>query len=555
MNHRSLLVSVALVGTLLLVSALAPIGVAKAPAVPVLIGLKPGSGDPAALLRPYGGTVTWASTVIDVVAALVPSDQVNRLSSSGKVSFVEEDQERQLLTHTVEGVWTPDLKTYQVLPWGVDADTIYSGTGVNYGVRASAAWTWSRGAGVRVAVLDTGMDLDHKDLRGAYLGGYDFVDDDSRPDDDQPGVYQGHGTHTAGTIAARDNTFGVAGVAPSVGLYILRICDSRTIEEGGGCADSDVLAAVEWAVRGPDGNVGTSDDANVISMSIGGPHPGVAERMMMDWAYDQGVLLVASSGNEAAARPSYPAAYKSVISVGATDVNGWLAPFSSYGGDLELVAPGVDVLSTYPLKLGRETMLTDSDGYVYQSNPMDFGALTGKSGITGQVVYAGLATLTDPDYIAADLEGKIALIKRGEITFAAKIDNVVAKGAIGAIIFNRLPGNFFGTLGSPKPIPAVSISLAEGLAFKTKVDAGYVAATLFVQAADYEVSSGTSMSAPHASGVAALVWGANPDLTNAEVRTILRATATDLGPAGTDIYFGYGLVDAEAAVAAAMAWP
>jgi len=532
--------SVALVGTLLLVSALAPLGVAKAPAVPVLIGLKPGSGDPAALLRPYGGTVTWASTEIDVVAALVPSDQVNRLSSSGKVSFVEEDEKRQLLTHTVEGVWTPDLKTYQVLPWGVDA-------AYEFGTQASAAWTWSRGAGVRVAVLDTGMDLDHKDLRTAFLAGYDFVDDDAWPDDDQPGVYQGHGTHTAGTIAARDNTFGVAGVAPSVGLYILRICDSRTIEEGGGCADSDVLAAVEWAVKGPDGTVGTSDDVNVISMSIGGPHPGVAERMMMDWAYGQGVLLVASSGNEAGARPSYPAAYKSVISVGATDVNGWLAPFSNYGGDLELVAPGVDVLSTYPLKLGRETMLTVG-GVGYQSNPMDFGALTGKSGITGQIVYAGLGRTTD--VATLDLTGKIALIMRGEITFGEKVSNVAAKGAIGAIIFNRLPGNFFGTLGSPKPIPAVSISLEDGLVLLGMLEPADppLYATMIVQAADYEVSSGTSMSAPHVSGVAALVWAANTELTNEEVREILRHTARDLGPLGTDIYFGYGLVDAEHAV-------
>ena len=160
--------------------------------------------------------------------------------------------------------------------------------------------------------------------------------------------------------------------------------------------------------------------------------------------------------------------------------------------------------------------------------------------------------------LAIDATGDwIAMISRGQATFAAKVQNVMAQGAKAAIIANNDTanpddaGSF--TLGAPGTwIPTVSVSYNSGVSIRKR---GLGAGSVNIVATDYEYIGGTSQATPHVSGTAALAWAANPALTNAQVRAILGSTATDLGTRGRDDVFGNGLVQADAAVSAALTTP
>jgi len=150
----------------------------------------------------------------------------------------------------------------------------------------------------------------------------------------------GHGTHVAGIIASRLNGLGVAGVAPKVILYAIRVLDAS----GSGYV-SDVAKGIVEAVKGPDGTPGTPDDADVISMSLGGPDSTTLHDAVQ-YAYSYNVTLVAAAGNEGADNPSYPAAYDEVIAVGAVDQSYQVPSWSNRNPTL--TAPGVNILSTWP---------------------------------------------------------------------------------------------------------------------------------------------------------------------------------------------------------------
>jgi len=207
----------------------------------------------------------------------------------------------------------------QELPWGVD--------------RIDADLVADNGAGINVAVLDSGIDNDHEDLNVA--GGVNFVAkkirgkwrvDPNAWDDDN-----GHGTHVAGTIAAKDNELGVVGVAPDVNLFAVKVLDKN-----GEGYYSDVIAGIQWSI---------DNGMDVISMSLGGPDDA-ALHAVCDAAYAAGIVIVAATGNEWGA-VIYPAAYDSVIAVAATDINDAVPGWSNYGPEVDVAAPGVDILSTY----------------------------------------------------------------------------------------------------------------------------------------------------------------------------------------------------------------
>lgn len=217
----------------------------------------------------------------------------------------------------------PPTQPDQVIPWGIER------------VNAIEAANAVDESSVIVAIIDTGMDLDHPDLAARYLWGWDFVNNDAYPDDDH-----GHGTHCAGTIAGIDNDIGVVGVAPDVGLYIFKALNRR------GSGDYvDIAASIIAATNGPDGVPGTSDDANVISMSLGGPTSTTEMQDAVNYALSYNVVVVAATGNDGADSPSYPAAYDGVIKVGATDIYDNIASFSNRGETI--LAPGVNIFSTY----------------------------------------------------------------------------------------------------------------------------------------------------------------------------------------------------------------
>ena len=184
------------------------------------------------------------------------------------------------------------------------------------------------GNGVRVAILDTGIDYTHQEFAMNYKGGWDFVFDDNDPFDDST---NSHGTHVAGIIAAAANGSGVVGVAPNAEIYALKVLD------GGGHGDlSWIIEGIEWAV---------DNKMDVVNISIGGPD-SPALQDACDAAYDAGVLLVAAAGNTNGGDVTYPAAYNSVIAVTGTDSadqQGWFAPL---GSQIELAAPGVAIKST-----------------------------------------------------------------------------------------------------------------------------------------------------------------------------------------------------------------
>jgi subtilisin family serine protease len=239
------------------------------------------------------------------------------------------------------------------------------------------------------------------------------------------------------------------------------------------------------------------------------------------------------------------------VSVAAVDVNNAIASFSNTGRGLDLAAPGVLVLSSVSTGFGSEASVS-AGASTHRAFGLEFAGKT--AGITDTLVSCGTAAAAG-DCVGEPADGSwIALIQRGGNSFAAKVENAMAAGADAAIIYNNAAGDFVGTLGTETTsgggawIPAVSVSDTAGAALIGQVGSN---ATVVNMASSWDHFDGTSMATPHVSGIAALVFGANPALTPTQVESILKSTAQDLGKAGYDTTFGYGIPQAEAAVLAA----
>lgn len=413
------------------------------------------------------------------------------------------------------------------------------------------------GTGIKVCVVDSGWDPEHKELQAAFVAGKDFIDNDDNPADssiDSTGASVrggGHGTHTAATIVAQlggggnvrpgDDASGVAGVAPTASLLVARVLDVR----GNGRTD-DVIAAIQWCV---------SQGAHIASLSLGSGSSAEAERLAFAEAAQRGMLSIAASGNAGNPDPnltqpvSYPAAYPSVVAVGAVDFAGEWASFSQYGPELALVGPGVNVLSA-TLTNGAPFAAVDVEGAPLEAAPLEYSAV---GTYTDKLVYCGLGDSITACGTGATCDGFVALVDRGGgIYFEEKARNAIRAGAKAIIVGNNEPdegaGNFTLTNPSSRWKPTASISMADAADLKNKVGQEV---TVDVSGADYARQSGTSMATPHVSGVAALVWSARPDLTAAQVREALEKSARPLGPAGKDDKYGWGLVQAPAAIAKA----
>ncbi|MDB5044041.1 MAG: serine protease, partial [Deinococcus sp.] len=283
---------------------------------------------------------------------------------------------------------------------------------------------------------------------------------------------------------------------------------------------------------------GGTESKVVVSLSLGGGRASQTEQRAYTAAYNKGVLIVAATGNDGAA-VSYPAAYNNVVGVGAIDADNAKASFSNFGTQVDLVGPGVSVLSTVPLGKGTAASVTALGRSFAEVTSAD---LSGKGTVTGTVAVAGG---TNNEFCGttasnAALSGKIALIKRGTCTFEEKTANAKRSGATGVLIYNNALGAPGIGLTNAYTIPVVGITQADGEAL---LAAGSPTATLSVTSADYAYFDGTSMATPHVSAAAAVVWAAKPNLTNAGLLSLLTTTATDLGTAGKDNNFGSGLVN------------
>jgi subtilisin family serine protease len=287
--------------------------------VKVLIAFEhqPGPAEEA-LVRGLGGTVKYRYHLVPAIAATLPEPAVSALLANPHVTRVEPDRQMRALDDELDNTW------------GV--------TRIGAGM---AHEDGNRGAGIKLAIIDSGINYLHPDLDDNYAGGDDFVEGDGDPMD----VY-GHGTHVAGTACAEDNDngdsdgpYGVVGVAPACALYALRVLDNAGFGDA-----SDLIAALEWAV---------DNGIQVANLSLGWDlDPGDTVKAAFDNAERAGLVIVAAACNNGN-RPGrgdnvcYPALYDSVIAVAATDAADQRASFSSTGEQVELAAPGVSVFSTW----------------------------------------------------------------------------------------------------------------------------------------------------------------------------------------------------------------
>ncbi len=346
------------------------------------VGLALPAGAAAGRAERWVGVVRHPDGSLRTSVMTVPAGSRPMMAAAGEVLALEPE-----ITVTAFGDPRRDDQ------WALDATTFEAAAGV------------TDGAGVTVAVVDTGVRTSHEDLAGAVVAGFDLVAGSG----DGTASDNFHGSHVSGIVGARSgNGVGVHGAAPGVSIMPVRVLN----QNGSGSS----AAVAEGILRATDAGV------DVINLSLGSTVPSQAIGVAVDHALDEGVVVVAASGNSAhlGSPVMYPAAQPGVIAVGAVDRSGVRPSFSGYGPHLDLVAPGASVVS-----------------------------------------------------------------------LAARSDDA------------------------------------------------------------YTMASGTSMAAPHVAAAAALVRAVDPSLSPAEVVDVLRSSAVDVGPPGRDDRYGWGLVDPQAAVAAA----
>lgn len=269
------------------------------------------------------------------------------------------------------------------------------------------AWVQARGKGVVVAVIDTGVACENfKDFKIArdlketrFAKGYNFVDDNEHPIDDH-----GHGTHVTGTIAqSTNNREGVAGIAFDSTIMPLKVLNKQGFGNLGDIADAIRYAADEGA--------------QVINMSLGGPVSSRILKSACDYAEKKGVTIVCAAGNEGRERISYPAAYPSCLAVAAVGPAGTLAPYSSYGKELSLAAPGGDMSEGQSGGVLQNTIINGQDDYFFfQGTSM---ASPHVAGVATLVIGCGLR---DPKKVRQVLE-ETAINKGDRIRYGAGIVN------------------------------------------------------------------------------------------------------------------------------------
>ncbi|MEO1171187.1 MAG: S8 family serine peptidase, partial [Myxococcota bacterium] len=376
--------------------------------------------------------------------------------------------------------------------------------------------------GIGVCIIDSGYMVDHEDLQSQNVTGSGLVG---------PALEDGcgHGSHVAGTVVALSgNNTGVVGLNGNgnINVHIVRYFRDNC---SASCASNLINALEECKMAG----------AKVINMSLGGGRASQSERRAFADSFAEGYLPIAAAGNSGNTALSYPASYDAVVSVAAIDSELNLADFSQRNSQVELAAPGVGVLSTVPY---RDVSSLTVNGTEFTA--AQFEGSRDSSGVFGPLVDGGLCTSS------GSWDGAIVLCERGEIAFADKHDNAAAGGAVGVVIYNNAPGGFGGTLGDgTSELPAVSTDQATGQELLTFVG---TAGTLVARVADgvsgYAELNGTSMASPHVAGVAALIWRNQPQASSQAVRAAMTQTALDLGAPGRDTSFGFGLVQAEAAL-------
>lgn len=407
--------------------------------------------------------------------------------------------------------------------WGLQntGQTVNSTLGTN-GVDASflAAWKLARTSAneVVVGVVDTGVDITHPDLAANIwvnpgeiagngldddgngyindINGYDFAGNTATITDSSY-----HGTHVAGTIAAvGKNTLGVIGVQ-----YRAKILPLKVSSDGENILTSDAIEAYNYAVNLRQHGV------NIVALnaSFSGTSFSTSERTAVEALRNAGIVLCAAAGNETTnndATPSYPANYttSNIISVAALTQNNGLASFSNYGAtSVDLAAPGENIYSTVPLGAASTTTASVMVGSTtHAATGLEYSGTTTASGLTKAIYSCGIGNPAD---FPSSVNGNIALIQRGTLTFAEKVTNAKNAGAVAAIIYdNTSPTSGSWTLGSSGSwIPALQVSQAIGQAILALLPTSGTVINVPDTTSAYQFLNGTSMATPHVAGAVA----------------------------------------------------
>ncbi|ULH17628.1 S8 family serine peptidase (plasmid) [Deinococcus sp. KNUC1210] len=509
----------------------------------------------AVAVESAGGQISAQYAELSALAVRLTPAALARLKADPNVEYVEPDYERHALGFRSGGSDTgvglksssgisAQAVSAQAVRWTASGETTWGDTALRVPTLRGAGYT---GTGVAVCVGDTGIDGNHPEFQGKLKGYRNFTSDANRTSAYSLNDVSHHGTHVSGTIFAQygagtgasglqsgEDPNGVGGVASGVNLYMARV-----LGDSGTGSSSQIINGVNWCA-GQLKSKGGSEAHVVISLSLGGGGKSQTEQRAYTAAYNAGALIVAATGNDGAA-VSYPAAYTNVLAVGAIDDSGTVASFSNFGSKVALVGPGVHVLSSVPL--GQGSAATASAVGVPAFTEVSGGDKSGKGTFTGNIVLAGG---TNNEFCGtttrnAALSGNIALISRGTCTFEEKIANAAASGAKAVMIYNNVAGPLGGmAMTNTYTIPVVGLSQSDGQATLAKLP---TSGTASVTSADYEYFDGTSMATPHVSAAAAVVWAAKPTLTPTQLTSLLTSTATDLGAAGKDDSYGYGLVN------------
>jgi len=332
----------------LIVLALLPAAASAAGGKRYLIAFKDGTtaAQRQAALKSLGATQSDDLSEIGVLVAELSDGKMfsafaEKAASMPEVLEVQEDIYRKWLLEApvfrapfpsyesvkaaLPAVAAPPKRPEFALPAGVDAAEVP--WGINR-VNAASAWAVTKGDGVKVAVIDTGIDCDHPDLKANCAGGYNALDSKKPWKDDNE-----HGTHVAGTIAGVLDGKGVVGVAPKARLYAVKVLD----KDGAGGLSS-IIKGLIWC-----GN----NKIDVANMSLGAPMGTIFMRAALKYATVRGVAVFAAAGNDGGS-VNYPGAYPEAITVSALGPDEKIADFSSRGNQVAFIAPGVGVKSSVP---------------------------------------------------------------------------------------------------------------------------------------------------------------------------------------------------------------
>lgn len=284
------------------------------------VGLKEGvDSDKFIQRKGYKSSKTPRKIKVNTLALKLTKQEKEELINDPEVSYVENVGSVSIASEGKISKVDNEIKKMkdnsQTTPWGIHS------IGADWGDQKD-----KNGKDIKVAILDTGVSK-HPDLK--ISGGISFVGDSKNYEDDN-----GHGTHVAGTIVSQNNKMGTVGVAPLAEVFAVKVLD----QDGTGSYEN-IIKGIEWAIN---------HDINVISMSFGGLDYSEALHQEIIEASNKGIVLVAAAGNKGIGQETelYPARYPEVISVGAVDKSHNRAQFSSTGSELDIMAPGVNILST-----------------------------------------------------------------------------------------------------------------------------------------------------------------------------------------------------------------